>query len=570
MKYQRTIELLAPAANFDVAVAAIQAGADAIYIGAEKFSARSAAGNSLADIERLCSYAHPFGVRVYLALNTLMESEGELREAEELARAAVRCGVDAIIFQDVRFLDMDLGVEMHASTQTAQFSPQRALEFERAGVSRIVLERGLSLAEIREIGEAVSVELEVFVHGAICVGYSGICNLSEHLTGRSGNRGQCAQPCRSLYDMVDGTSRVMFRGEALLSPRDLNLSERLCELLAAGVTSLKIEGRLKDRDYVSNVVAYYHRLLEGMGVGRQSWGRVSHGFEPDLRLSFNRGFTQWYFDGVEKHWGESCLASSVEGVGEYIGRVRAVGRDFVDVSLEGGVCMSNGDGLFFRDSMGRSSGVRVNRASGNRLYLLSLEGISEGMPLYRNSRANWSTESERRVEVSVSVLGGENGDVEFRAESIGGCRYSVVLRGGEYEVSRDYERGCSVLSSGLRKSGGTMFAVVGVSIDLEEVPFLSSSVINSYRRELLEGLRGELSEYSLSRFSVGEYGGYAGLENMEVGYLMRSRYCIMREKGMCLREGGGGYRAPFYLVNNNRRLLLRFDCKECFMYIERG
>lgn len=578
MKYQRTIELLAPAANYDVAVAAIKAGADAIYIGAERFSARSRVGNSLEDIERLCNYAHPYGVRIYLALNTLLYTDSELRDAEDLARRAIKCGIDAIIFQDVRLLDMNLPIEMHASTQTAQYTTERAAEFQDSGISRIVLERGLSLEEIRAIRGTTTKELEVFVHGAICVGYSGICNLSEHLTGRSGNRGECAQPCRSSYDLVDRDGAVIFRNEALLSPRDLNLSRRLGDLIDAGVSSLKIEGRLKDKDYVSNVVAYYHNLLQNMGVERSSWGRVQLGFTPDLNLSFNRGFTEWFFDGVEsasKPQKIYRLAQSVEGIGEYIGKVKAVGRDFIDVTLCSGITINNGDGLFFRGDRLQSSGVRVNRANDSRLYLLSTEGLKEGIKLYRNSRAGWSTESERFIGITIDATekstkdSAENPEIIFTAKSNVNTEYSISLNPEEYEVSKDSARGISMLESGLKRSGGTIFEVSEVNISLNTIPFLPSSRINSIRRELLAGLENTLREYSIARFATTEHKySSAGIENTKVDYLMKSRYCILREKGLCLSKGSA-MKLPLYLVNNGVKLRLRFDCKDCCMYIER-
>lgn len=567
MKNQRIIELLAPAANFEVAVAAIQAGADAIYIGANRFSARSAAGNSIEEIAQLCRYAKPFGVKIYLALNTLLRSEDELRDAESLAREAIDVGIDGIIFQDVRLLDMGLPIEMHASTQTAQFTVERALEFQRAGVTRVVLERGLSIDEVREISSSVDVELEVFVHGAICVGYSGICYLSEHLAGRSGNRGECAQPCRGRYNLIDGRGNIVIRDEALLSPRDLNLSARLGELIDAGVTSLKIEGRLKDKDYVANVVAHYNKILRGMGVQRQSWGRSEALFTPDVRMSFNRGFTEWFFDGTYSGEREvKRLAQSAEVAGEYIGEVRKVARDFVEVELESDIVISNGDGLSYRDEELRVQGVRVNRAEGARLYMLSTEGLSVGLRLYRNSRVGWVPRSLRAISTTIKFSECED---FYRVEAVGelGVTSHITISKDSVEVAQNSERAAESLRSGLSKSGGTIFKIESVEINCASVPFMRASEVNALRRKLLQLLEDNYTALSLQRNIKGNRTSSRGVDNPHPEALMTTRYCILREKGLCLKESH--LPQPLYLLNNHVKVFLRFDCKACMMELFR-
>lgn len=567
MKNQRIIELLAPAANFEVAVAAIEAGADAIYIGANRFSARRAAGNSIVEIAELCKYAKPFGVKIYLALNTLLRSEEELGEAEALAHEAIAAGIDGIIFQDVRLLDMGLPIEMHASTQTAQFSVERALEFQRAGVTRIVLERGLSIDEVREISSSVDVELEVFVHGAICVGYSGICYLSEHLAGRSGNRGECAQPCRGRYNLIDGKGNIVIRDEALLSPRDMNLSARLGELVDAGVSSLKIEGRLKDKDYVTNVVAHYNKILRGMGVARSSWGRSEALFTPDVRLSFNRGFTEWFFDGTYSGEREvKRLAQSAECAGEYIGEVSKVARDFVEVELEGGIEISNGDGLSYRDEELRVQGVRVNRAEGGRLYMLSTEGLSVGLKLFRNSKVGWSPRCQRTISVEVQFI--EHEDF-YRVEAVGelGATSHIIISKDGVEVAQNSERAGESLRGGLSKSGGTIFKIDSVKIQCENTPFMRAAEVNALRRELLQLLEGEYVKISLQRNTKGNRTSSRTVDNPHPDALMTTRYCILREKGLCLKESH--LPQPLYLLNNHVKVFLRFNCKECTMELYR-
>ncbi len=560
MKQQRTIELLAPAANYEVAVAAIDAGADAIYIGAGRFSARSAAANSTADIEKLCQYAQPFGVKIYVALNTLLYSDNELAEAESLAREVVNAGVAGIIFQDVRLLDMDLPTEMHASTQTWQHSVERAKSFEAAGVSRIVLERGLSISEIRAISEATDVELEVFVHGAICVGQSGVCYLSEYLAGRSGNRGECAQPCRSRYNLIDGKGNIVIRDEALLSPRDLNLSRRIGELIDAGVKSLKIEGRLKDKDYVTNVVAYYNNLLNAMGISRSSWGRAVASFEPNLRLTFNRGFTEWFFDGVTK---EQRLSNTAAVAGEFIGSIKEVERDYIEVRLESGIEISNGDGLSYRDAELRVQGVRVNRAMGGRLFMLKTEGLEVGMKLYRNSKMGWQPTSVRKIEVSVEFKEVDGGYALLAVDEVD-RRAEVMIDMADTEEAKDSARSCESISSAMRKSGGTIFSVVSVEVDCQRVPFMAASRLNGLRRELLEKLEaaGRASEARVFGKTTS-----SGVDNPQPSDLMITRYCILREKGLCLKESK--LPQPLYLLNNHVKVGLRFDCGKCEMHLYR-
>lgn len=548
------IELLAPAGSAAIGRAAIDAGADAVYIGGELFSARAAAGNSIADIAELCRYARLFGARVYLALNTLLEGEGEIADARKLAHDAVAARVDAIIFQDVRLLDMDLPVEMHASTQTFNATAQRVAEMQNAGCRRVVLERALSIDEIRAIRASTTVELEAFIHGAICVGFSGVCALSEHLTGRSGNRGQCAQPCRSRYDLLDSQGRVLIANEALLSPRDMNLSSRIAELIDAGVCSLKIEGRLKDAPYVQNVVAHYDRILRKLGARRSSRGVVSHNFTPDLRLSFNRGFTEWFFDGVNS---DKRSAASATPPGEPIGVVATIDDRSITIKLNKGITIQNGDGLCFRAGS-QVEGIRVNRAEGNRLYLLSTEKISVGTELYRNSSVAFAPSSVRKIEIDITI---DN-------QSITACddygNSATVELPAEREIATNADRAGEMLRNGMSKSGGTIFSVRSVEINCDEIPFMVASTINALRRQLLDQLEVKCSEKPIKTLNKTSS---TGIANDKPDYLMRSRYCILREYGMCLKQTK--LNLPLTLKNNNRSIALRFDCARCEMQLEK-
>ena len=352
------LELLAPARNADIGIAAIDCGADAVYIAGPAFGARQAAGNSMEDVRRLCAYARKYGARIFLTLNTILYDE-ELPAARRILEEAEDAGVDAIIAQDPAVLKMT-GLPVHASTQCAIRTPERARFLEDLGFSRLVLEREMSLEEIVAIRKAVSCELEFFVHGALCVCYSGNCYLSEHIAGRSANRGACIQACRSLYDLVDDTGKVLVRNKALLSLKDYNLSERLGDLAGAGICSFKIEGRLKNISYVRNVTRYCSTMLDTMvrehpeSFRRSSFGMVEGGFTPDPDKTFNRGYTQLYLDGKRSGWSSM---EATKSMGEAIGTVTGVkaapgkgnqGSIRIEVRLDHpSTILRNGDGFSF-------------------------------------------------------------------------------------------------------------------------------------------------------------------------------------------------------------------------------
>ena len=350
------LELLAPARNTDIGFAAIDCGADAVYIAGPAFGARQAAGNSLEDIQALCSYAHRFGARIFATVNTLV-LEQEMEQAQSLVRGLEEAGVDALIVQDPAVLSMSTRLPLHASTQCAIRTAEKARFLESLGYGRLVLERQLSLEQIKSIRDAVDVEIECFVHGALCVCYSGECYLSEYFTGRSANRGACAQPCRSLYDLEDLDGKVLIRNKALLSLKDFNLLHRLEDLADAGVCSFKIEGRLKSESYVRNVVKAYSEALDSLverhpeRYCRASYGHVRGGFVPDVDKTFNRGYTELYLDGKRDSW-------AAEGGGEYVGTVRRLTPDgFILEPASPSVRFSNGDCFTFE-----GGGVRADKA----------------------------------------------------------------------------------------------------------------------------------------------------------------------------------------------------------------
>ena len=421
------LELLAPARNMDIGIAAIDCGADAVYIAGPAFGARQAAGNSMEDIRRLTEYAHRFGARIFLTLNTIL-FDNELAEAERLLAEAKAAGVDAIIAQDLAVWKLtDLPV--HASTQCAIRTPEKARLYEGIGASRLVLEREMSLDQIRAIRSSVNCELEFFVHGALCVCYSGQCYMSERIAGRSANRGECIQACRSLYDLVDGSGNVLVRNKALLSLKDYNLKDRLKDLAEAGICSFKIEGRLKNISYVRNVVRAYSLALDELVAAnpeklrRVSFGRSEGGFTPDLAKTFNRGYTQLFLDG--KRSGNWSSMDAPKSIGEEVGTVvsiapmrqnysngKRLSEEYVTITVRmknPSDRLQNGDGFsFLSKGRGEIVGFRGDVCQGNRITCRNVTGLYPGAKLYRNLSNAFEKELEsnlpvRTIPVSVDI-----------------------------------------------------------------------------------------------------------------------------------------------------------------------
>ncbi len=593
------IELLSPAGTASIGRAAVDAGADAVYIGAERFGARTAAGNPMDDIAALAEYAHGFGARVYITMNTLL-FERELDDARKTAWAAWEAGADALIVQDMAFTQMELPpIALHASTQTFNLTPERASFLAAAGFSRIVLERGASLEQIRAVRAAVpqQVELEAFVHGAICVCYSGQCYLGHALCGRGGNRGGCAQPCRSQYDLYDGRGRLLMRNKHLLSVRDLNLSDRLEELADAGVCSFKIEGRLKEEGYVVNNTAYYHRRLTELGLPRTSVGESVCDFEPNPSKSFSRGFTTYFQDGKRA----GVLAPEARSVGEPIGSAVACDGTTLKLKLNPGIRLNNGDGLCFIAPSGRLEGASVNRAEGNRAILNKTADIRPGAELFRNLDRSFRPAAVRRIRAAVDFTP-EN----VRATDETGLS-AVVALPRNYEPAGNRALAERNIRQSFRKSGGTIFEITEVTVPDETaggtLPFIPAAELNALRRELLaELLRIRLANYNrptayvrpdaLPALPVGlahdfranaanslaeRFYRQAGFDLVEKALetqespelegreVMRTPYCIRRETGTCLREHPELRRERLFLENNGVRLELRFYCAECEM-----
>ena len=592
------LELLAPAKDKAVGIAAIDCGADAVYIAGPAWGNRKAAGNSIEDIRELCAYAHRFGVKIYLTVNTLIYPD-EWPAVHSMMLQAQDAGVDAFIIREPRLLEFsDISVPMHASTQCSILTPRRARELEEAGCSRLILERGLSLEDIHAIRAAVDCELEFFVHGALCVCYSGECRLSEYLDGRSADRGECIQACRSLYDLEDASGKVLVRDKALLSMRDFKLLDRLEDLAEAGICSFKIEGRLKNASYVKNVVREYSLALDALvqkypeRYRRASFGHVSGGFKPDSNRTFNRGYTSWWLDGKRGRWSAMDSAN-----GEYIGEIQSVKPSGSGLVLDirpagGGLSLANGDGFAFTSRGGTVVGFRGDRCEGTRIWCKRIEGLRPGVKLWRNISAAFEREVEashprREILVDVDVKVSGSFVVELRAAAEDG-RSALSRFNADVERAENRERAAAMLQEQLSKRSGEYLFRVRSLDAAGPLPLLSASTINSMRRLLAEDFadssvgvplsencatlgtirgRGPQAERSgrgrVATFS--ESGTPA--EGLAAAPLMRTRYCVRYELGMCPKYQGAKPSGPLFLVNNGRRLALGFDCARCEMTV---
>ena len=586
------LELLSPAKDKAVGIAAIDCGADAVYIAGPGWGNRKAAGNSIDDIRELCTYAHRFGVRIYLTVNTIIYPD-EWPAVHSMMLEAQDAGVDAFIIREERLLSLpDIRVPMHASTQCAIRTPEAARRFEALGCSRIILERALSLQEVRAIREAVSCELEFFVHGALCVCYSGDCRLSEYLDGRSADRGDCIQACRSLYDLVDESGRTLVRGRTLLSMRDFKLLDRLEDLAGAGICSFKIEGRLKSASYVKNVVREYSLALDALVAKhpgeyrRASFGKVSGGFTPNSDLTFNRGYTQWWLDGVRGRWSSMDTAN-----GEFVGEVQAVRPSGGGVMLTlkpagAGLQLSNGDGFAFFEPGRGVTGFRADRCEGRQIFCKRVDGLRAGVRLYRNINAAFERELEagsprREIGVDVDVAVSGSFVIELKAETEDG-RCVVSRFNADVDKAENRERSEAMLREQLSKRSGVYaFKVRSVSAP-GALPLLSAGTINSMRRLLAEdidsyvGLRPPQNDNGTAvqadSSAVPSGSSVISSERSEPrnlpAELMRTRYCIKYELGLCPRHQKAKPTGALFLVNNGRRLALGFDCAKCEMTVK--
>ena len=601
----RPIELLSPAKDLNCGIEAINHGADAVYIGAPKFGARSAVGNSLEDIRELCEYAHLYEARIYVTLNTILKEE-ELEEAERMIWDLWRVGTDALIIQDMGITRLNLPpIPLHASTQTDNRTPEKVRFLEAAGFTQVVLARELSLNEIRRISEATTVPLEVFVHGALCVSYSGQCYLSAALSGRSANRGECAQYCRLPYTMVDATGTEIVSNKHLLSLKDMNRSDQLEALLDAGVSSLKIEGRLKDAGYVKNITAYYRKKLDAVlsrrpEYRRASAGRSTYTFEPVAEKSFNRGFTPFLLEG---RTADITAFNTPKSLGEPVGTVKEIkGNSFTVAGLKQ---LNNGDGLVFFNRKGELEGFRVNRVEANRVFPLDMPQLAPKTPLYRNfdqafDKLLAKPSAERKLSVEIEFLDNPFG-FTLCMEDETGARIMLTEPFAKELARREQQDN---IRTQLSKLGNTPFEASKVVVGLSENWFVPSSLLADMRRrgveKLLEARRARYPRETVKRVQpsvsipfperqLTYLGNVAngkarsfyqdhGVEQIDPAFelsprkdvpLMFTKHCLRYSMGWCptYQKDKSPYKEPYYLLYKDTRLRLQFDCKHCQMLV---
>ncbi|WP_338890810.1 U32 family peptidase [Aeromonas rivipollensis] len=600
------LELLAPAKNLAYGIEAINHGADAVYMGGPAFGARSAAGNSLDDIEALARHAHRFGAQVFVAFNTLLHDQ-ELEQARRLTHQIYEAGADALIVQDMGLLALDLPpIALHASTQTDNRTPEKVKFLQDVGFSQVVLARELSLEQIREISAATQVQLEFFIHGALCVSYSGQCNISHARTGRSANRGECAQLCRLPCSLQTPGGEVLVENSHLLSLKDMDQSANLEALIAAGIRSFKIEGRLKGLDYVKNVTAWYRQKLDAILERRpdlvaSSAGRCSYGFTPDPKKSFKRGSTDYFLHGRQPGIDST---RSPKYVGEPLGRVSRVTRDGIEIDGKA-VSLNNGDGLGFFKPGGELVGMRLNKVEGKQLLLSErMPGLKVGTEIFRNHDQAFSKllekpSADRRIRVDMRLFECEEG-IRLALVDEQGIGASVTLP-CDRQPADNPARALQQARDQLGKLGNTLFVARQIELAFTSPLFIAASMLNGLRRDGIAALEAaRLAAYrrperriplrdatypqhrlsylgnvlnSAAEQFFREHGvgriAPAFEANKEQGevVLMITKHCIRYSQHLCPKEVPGLKAEPLELKMGKDSFRLRFDCHRCEMQV---
>ncbi len=613
------LELLSPAKNYEQGCEAVNHGADAVYIGAPCFGARAAAGNRLDDIERLARYAHVYGAKVFVTVNTLL-FDSEIEEAADMIHQLYNAGADAAIIQDLGLLECDLPpIELHASTQTHNASTERIKFMEQVGFSRVILARETSLAQMEEIRRSTTVELEAFVQGALCVSYSGQCYMSQYLSGTSGNRGRCGQPCRSAYDLCDSEGAVLRKNEHLLSLKDFSAARHLRQMAEAGITSFKIEGRLKDMNYVKNVTAYYRQLLDDIidseadqGLVRASSGRCRFFFVPDLEKTFNRGFTDYFLSGRQP----MATITTQKSLGKKVGTI--IRAKDCTLTLKTRETVVPGDGLCFFNSRGVLEGFLVNQVQGavirpNRMP----QDIPAGAEIWRNNDQTFEKQLQgnsaiRKIPVRLRLTETAEGIRLLLTDEEGheAAAETVCPKEPAHQPARALQQTERQLS----KLGDTPFEAAEIRAECARPYFLAAALLNDLRRRattMLEerriaahlaqrGAAPTLAQrrdnrtpyyqtaldyranvvnakaelfYQRHGATIAEH-GVEETHKYDGKALMTTKYCLRYELGMCLRQTATTNNrepkpptGPLYLRNNKNRFLLEFDCKQCLMRV---
>lgn len=578
----KRVELLAPAKDKETAIVAIECGADAVYIGAFKFGARQAVGNSLEDIKEVVDYAHKFYVKVHVTINTILTND-ELLQAKKLICKLWEIGVDAIIVQDMGILKLAIDGEIppiliHSSTQCDNRNLDKVKFFEELGVPRVILARELSVEQIKHICQNTSIEIETFIHGALCVSYSGQCYLSHYIGGRSANRGECAQACRKKYSLVDENGNIIAKNKYLLSMKDFNASKHLKNLIDAGVKSFKIEGRLKDKNYVKNVVSFYRKEIDKYAL-KSSSGKIFTDFVPDVNKSFNRGFTDYF---LEKR--KNCFNfETPKAVGEYLGKVTKVGKNWFEISKK----ISKQDGLYFS-----GQGCLVNKVENGKIYPNKMDRISVGVDIYRNFDAEFekkldNSKIKRRIGVKFvyknRILKAIDEDGNF-----------VVMQINFDEKPKNIQKMLETFKNQLQKTGDSDFYVDKIEIE-GDLPFIQISKLNDIRRKILSDLMVErIRNYSrdvqkplnYSKFPKGNLDYKSNIHNCKAkqfyencdcnvcefsaesgscpNELMRTKHCLKFAFNMCKSP-----KKLYLLDEKGKKYPLKFDCQNCEMILQK-
>ena len=578
------IELLAPAKNKECAISAINYGADAVYIGANSFGARQNATNNLEDIKEIVDYAHKFYVKIYCTINTILD-DNEILQAAKLIEELYKIDIDGIIIQDMGLLELAIQnklppVPLFASTQCDNKNPEKIKFFDKIGIQRVILARELSIKEINEIHKNTKTELETFIHGALCVSYSGQCYLSQYIGGRSANRGECAQPCRKKYSLIDENGNIIAENKYLLSLKDFNASNKIEELIKAGISSFKIEGRLKDENYIKNVVAFYRKMLDKI-CKKSSSGKIFLDFEPDVNKSFNRGFTDYF---LEKR-GKIYNFDTPKSIGEKIGKIEFVGKNYFVIKNHN---LHAQDGLYFNEK-----GCLVNKVEGNKIYPNKMDNIKIGLTVYRNQDIDFekklkNSKTKRQIKTNIQVF--ENKITAFDED-----KNFAEIKINFTEFAKNQNKMAETYKKQLSKTGENDFYCEDIEIKTQNLPFLPVSKLNKLRNNLFENLMQErlknykkqvqkplkYAEYPLPKvdFRANVHNKYAKefyekcnckiLENsIESGTsakekpLMTTKHCLKYAFNLCKKP------VNLYLIDEKKqKYKLKFDCQNCQMQI---
>jgi len=579
----KKIELLSPAKNAEVGIAAINHGADAVYIGGPDFGAREKASNTIEDIEKLCRHAALFDAKVYVTLNTLL-SENEWERAHQIAYDCWNIGVDALIVQDMALLQLDIPpIPLHASTQCDNLSLKKVQALENLGFSQVVLGRELSLRQIREIREKTTVPLEFFVHGSLCVSHSGRCYLSQHIGNRSANRGACAQPCRLPWDLLDANGKVLVKNRHLLCLKDLNNSSHLEELIDAGVSSFKIEGRMKEADYVKNVTAFYRQKIDDIlsrrtDIEQSSRGHCSYSFEVNPEKSFNRGFTDYFINGRQKGIDSPFTPKSM---GENIGKVIWCNSLRMDIDTD--KTLHNGDGLCFLNENNELQGLRADVVNGHTVSCNRPHGAHRGAIIYRNYDIEWqklvdASTGNRKIDINLSLTETDEGYEMTAIYPVSNSNVDTMKRVStniqcEKIVANNPEKASDNIQRKALQWGDTVFNPMDLALSFAVPRLIPATLLGELKRNLVTKLENELVESHKNNRNKRTIKPEDVTNTPTASYpeplpstLMTCHHCIRYANGMCSRETGQKAE-PLFLRNGDHTFRLEFDCKNCLMRI---